>query len=244
VDDKVLVIDDDPELFSLLRLELQRKGFTVISATSGTQGLRRAYEMRPDVILLDIMMPDMDGWLTCQRLRNICDTPIIILSARKAHADIVKGLVMGADDYLVKPCSLDELTARMRAVIRRARAGPSGRWRGVFDDDHLRIDLRNGRVTRDGKEIPLTSLESRLFLYLVSQEGRIVPHEELLVNVWGPEYATEVDYLSVYICYLRRKIEEDPSNPRYIHTRWGQGYCFSGDGTVESKADEKMGEAM
>jgi two-component system KDP operon response regulator KdpE len=217
-------------MFALLQLGLQQEGFTVISAADGKEGLRRAYETRPDVVILDIMMPEMDGWLTCQRLRSMCDAPIIMLSARKDRSDILRGLYLGADDYLTKPCSFDELTARIRAVIRRANMGSRDTWRVVYDDDHLRVDIRDGTVKRDGKEIHLTPIESRLLSYLVSQKGRIVPHEELLMNVWGPEYTKEVDYLSVYIRYLRQKIEDDPADPRYIRTRWRKGYYFAGDG--------------
>jgi len=231
--EKVLVIDDDPGLLTLLRLGLEREGFTVVTAESGKEGVRRAYETRPDIIILDIMMPEMDGWLTCQRLRHMCDTPIIMLTAKTARADVLKGLSLGADDYLTKPCSFDELKARIRTVLRRAGGGSRASWRAVYDDGNLRIDLRDGTVYRNGEEVHLTPTESRLLLYLVSQKGRIVPHRELLVGVWGPEYAEEVGYLSVYIRYLRQKIEEDPSRPRYIRTRWGMGYHFAGEGAVQ-----------
>jgi len=232
MNEKILVIDDDSGLLTLLRLGLEREGFTVITADSGKEGLREAYETRPDVIILDIMMPEMDGWLTCQRLRNICDTPIIMLTAKVAQADVLKGLSLGADDYLTKPCSFDELKARIRTVLRRAQAGSNNGWRDVYDDKNLCIDLRDGTVTRRGEAISLTPTESRLLLYLVSQKGRIVPHRELLTSVWGPEYAEEVGYLSVYVRYLRRKIEDDPSNPHYICTRWGMGYYFAGAGAI------------
>ena len=233
MNEKILVIDDDSGLLTLLRLGLEREGFTVITADSGKEGLRQAYETRPDAIILDIMMPEMDGWLTCQRLRNICDTPIIMLTAKVDQADVLKGLSLGADDYLTKPCSFDELKARIRTVLRRAQAGSNNGWRDVYDDRNLCIDLRDGTVTRRGEAISLTPTESRLLLYLVSQKGRIVPHRELLTSVWGPEYAEEVGYLSVYVRYLRRKIEDDPSNPRYICTRWGMGYYFAGAGAIQ-----------
>ncbi len=232
MNEKILVIDDDSGLLTLLRLGLERGGFTVTTANSGKEGLRRAYETRPDVIILDIMMPEMDGWLTCQRLRNMCDTPIIMLTAKTNQTDILKGLSLGADDYLTKPCSFDELKARIRTVLRRVQAGSDNGWRDVYDDGNLYVDLRDGTVTRQGEAISLTPTESRLLLYLVSQKGRIVPHSELLTSVWGPEYAEEVGYLSVYIRYLRRKIEDNPSHPRYICTRWGMGYYFAGDGTL------------
>jgi DNA-binding response OmpR family regulator len=238
MDKKVLVIDDDSGLLTLLRLGLEREGFTVVTAESGKEGLRRAYETRPDVIVLDVMMPEMDGWLTCQRLRSICDTPIIMLTARTGQADVLKGLSLGADDYLTKPCSFDELKARIRTVLRRATTGSRDEWRAIYDDGTLCIDLKDGTVARRGEEIRLTPIESRLLMYLVSQKGRIVPHRELLISVWGPEYAEEVSYLSVYIRYLRRKIEDDASNPHYIRTRWRMGYYFAGDGVFQPEMED------
>lgn len=238
MNNKVLVIDDDSGLLTLLRLGLERDGFQVITAQSGKEGLRRAYETRPDVIVLDVMMPEMDGWLTCQRLRSMCDTPIIMLTAKTAQADVLKGLSLGADDYLTKPCSFDELKARIRTVLRRAGTSSRSDWRAIYDDDTLRIDLKDGTVTRRGEAIHLTPIESRLLMYLVSQQGRIVPHRELLISVWGPEYAEEVSYLSVYIRYLRRKIEDDPSHPHYIRTRWRMGYYFAGNGVCQPEVEE------
>lgn len=236
MNEKILVIDDDSGLLTLLRLGLEREGFTVVTADSGKEGIRQAYESRPDVIILDIMMSEMDGWVTCRRLRNMCDTPIIMLTAKTGQADILKGLSLGADDYVTKPCSFDELKARIRTVLRRAnKAGSSNAWRAVYDDGNLCIDLKDGTVSRQGEAVHLTPTESRLLMFLVSQKGRIVPHRELLISVWGPEYAEEVGYLSVYIRYLRQKIEDDPSNPHYVRTRWRMGYYFAGNGVLQSE---------
>lgn len=232
---KILVIDDDPGLIKLMELGLEREGFTVIAAESGKDGLRQAYEQRPDLIILDIMMPEMDGWTTCQRLRNVCDTPIIILTAKSGDNGVLKGLSLGADDYLCKPCSFDELKARIHANLRRARVGAQGAWRSVYDDGELHIDLMDGEVALRGEPIHLTATESRLLMYLVNQKGRVVPHKELLTSVWGPTCAEETGYLSVYVRYLRQKIEDDPANPRYIRTRWGMGYYFAGDGEFRSE---------
>jgi two-component system KDP operon response regulator KdpE len=229
MNEKILLIDDEPGLLTLLQLGLERDGFEVVTAQNGKEGVRKAYEHRPDVIVLDIMMAEMDGWTTCQRLRHVCDTPIIMLTARSAGEDIIKGLSLGADDYLTKPCSFDELKARIHTVLRRSGASPHSEKQAVFDDGKLHIDLRDGTVTRQGEVVELTPTESRLLMYLASQRGRIVPHRELLVNVWGPEYAKEVGYLSVYIRYLRQKIEDDPANPQYICTRWKVGYYFVAD---------------
>ncbi len=233
---KILVIDDDEGVLALLRLGLEREGFTIFTANSGKEGLRRAYEIHPDLVILDIMMPEMDGWITCQRLRYVSDIPIIMLTARVGRADIVKGLSLGADDYLTKPYDFDELKARIQTVLRRAGGNSDDAWRVAFDDGNLHIGLTDGVVTRKGEIVPLAPTESRLLMYLVTQKGRIVPKKELLISVWGPEYEEETGYLSVYIRYLRRKIEDDPSEPRYIHTRWGVGYYFSGDGNLRPES--------
>jgi DNA-binding response OmpR family regulator len=240
---KILVIDDDAGLLTLIRLGLTREGFEVVTASSGKEGLQRAYETRPDAIILDIIMPDMDGWLVCQRLRHLCDTPIIMLTALADRAGVLKGLSLGADDYLPKPCSFDELKARIYAVLRRSRGGDRGIYRDTYDDGNLHIDFRDGTVTRRGEPVTLSSIESRLLMCLVSRQGEIVPHRELLVNVWGPEYADETRYLSVYISYLRRKIEDDPRDPQYIHTRWNMGYYFAGNGILRSEPDVVGDEA-
>jgi two-component system KDP operon response regulator KdpE len=231
MNEKVLLIDDDAGLLTLLQLGLEREGFSVVTAKNGKEGIRQAYETRPDVVVLDIMMAEMDGWTTCQRLRHVCDTPIIMLTAKTGGDDIIKGLSLGADDYLTKPCSFDELKARIRAVLRRSGEPTREDVQSVYDDGTLHVDLRDGTVRRNDQIVELTPTESRLLMYLASQRGRIVPHKELLINVWGPEYAKEMGYLSVYIRYLRQKIEDDPAHPRYICTRWKVGYYFAGDGT-------------
>jgi two-component system KDP operon response regulator KdpE len=230
MDPKVLLIDDDPGLLTLLRLGLEREGFMVTTAGNGKEGLRQAYQTHPDVIVLDIMMAEMDGWTTCQRLRQVCDVPIIMLTGKTSEKDVIKGLSIGADDYLAKPCSFDELKARIHTRLRRSMRNAKADWQIVFDDGNLRVDLREGTVMRRGERVDLTPTEMRLLAYLVRERGHVVSRKDLLVNVWGPEYAREVSYLSVYICYLRQKIEDDPSNPRYIQTRWKMGYCFTANG--------------
>ena len=226
MNEKILVVDDNTQLLTLLRLSLERDGFEVVTAESGEEGLRKAYDNHPDVIILDVMMAEMDGWMTCQRLRNVCDTPIIMLTAKSGGQDVIKGLSLGADDYLTKPCSLDELKARIQTVLRRSKGAPDSR-RDVYDDGTVRIDPADGTVARGGEPVALTPTEARLLMYLVSQKGRIVPHRELLVNVWGPEYEEEVRYLDLYVRHLCHKIENDPTNPRYILSNQEQGYCFA-----------------
>jgi len=231
--EKVLVIDDDPSLLSFLRISLKHEGFEVYTANNGREGLQCAYNIHPDLIILDVMMPDMDGWTTCQRLRNVCDTPIIMLSAKNEMPNIIKGLSLGADDYVSKPCNFEELKARIQAILRRANIPPNVQWRSIYEDGDLYIDLENGTVKKHNQMINLTNTESRLLLYMVSHKDRVIPHKELLTKIWGPQYAQEVSYLSVYIRYVRLKIEDDPSNPLYIRKRWGMGYYFTGKGELE-----------
>jgi len=232
MDAKVLVIDDDIGLLTMLRLGLELEGFDVVTATGGKEGLRCAYQVHPDVVVLDVMMSEMDGWTTCQRLRQVSDVPVIMLSGRTAKEDIVKGLSMGADDYLTKPCSLDELKARINSRLRRTvRNVPAG-GKAIFDDGYLHVDLHQEIVLKNGEVVELSPIEYRLLAHLVQERGNIVPRKDLLINVWGPAYAHELRYLSVYIRYLRRKIEDDPNNPKYIQTRWKLGYYFATDERV------------
>lgn len=225
---KILIVDDDAALVKVLRLSLEREGFDVITALGGAEALRKAYESRPDLVILDIMMPHMDGWTTCQRLREIADMPIIMLTAKGGEADVVHGLDLGADDYITKPCSSEELKARIRALLRRTQSAEQRSWQLTFDDGWLRIDLSRQQVAVDGKAVDLTPTEFRLLSCLVQRNGQVVPHQELLTEVWGPEYSDQVSYLSVYIRYLRQKIERNPSQPTYILTKWGMGYRFAG----------------
>jgi len=229
MNETILVIDDDTGLLRLLQLGLEREGFSVITASGGKEGLRQAYQSRPDLVILDVMMPDIDGWTTCQRLREMSDTPIIMLTAKGGEKDVLRGLVLGADDYVAKPCSFDELKARIHALLRRAKTPANPAWRTAYDDGKLAVDLSNGTVSLNGSTVHLTPTESRLLMCLMSQAGQVISHKELLTRVWGPEYSDEVGYLSVYVHYLREKIEDDPANPQYVRTRWGMGYYFAGD---------------
>jgi DNA-binding response OmpR family regulator len=238
MNETVLFVDDDAGLRSLMKVGLEREGFGVITAQDGQDGIRKAYQHRPDAIILDVMMDNMDGWTACQRLRQVTDAPIIMLTARTDEHDVVKGLSLGADDYLTKPCSFSELKARILALLRRSGTQPLEREPGIYDDGNLSVDIRRGIVLRQGEQIPLSPTESRLLMYLVSQRGRIVPHRELLVQVWGSEYAKELSYLAVYIRYLRQKVEDDPSRPAYIRTRWKVGYYFGGAESVPLPAPQ------
>ncbi len=224
----VLVIDDDSGIASMIAMYLGVHGFDVKSVNSGRAGLKALYDLRPDLILLDIAMEEMDGWQVCQRVREISDVPIIIVSALTREADVVRGLRMGADDYVRKPFSLAELNERVRAVLRRCKAAQ--RPNGVFyDDGVLCVDADRGQVWLRGEVVGLTPTEFRLLTSLVARKGCVVRHEDLLEQVWGPAYRGDNACLSLYVRYLREKIEDDPAEPRYIQTRWGVGYWFAGE---------------
>jgi two-component system KDP operon response regulator KdpE len=225
---KLLLIDDDVQLCQLLQLMLNKMDFEVEIAHDAVTGLRRAYTIKPDAIVLDIMMPGMDGWQTCQRFREMTDVPIIMLTALSAEDEVIKGLNLGADDYLVKPVTADELAARIRALLRRvARTNvDGGRREPILTQDNLMIDLNKYEVTLDGERVDLSPTEFKLLAVLAKYKGRVLPHEFLLTEVWGPEYVGEIDYLRLYISYLRRKLEKDPSNPELIQNEWGVGYRF------------------
>jgi two-component system KDP operon response regulator KdpE len=221
---KLLLIDDDVSLCEAVRFMLTKKGFEVEVAHSAISGLQKAYALKPDIVILDIMLPDMDGWQTCRRFREMSDVPIIMLTALGSEENVVEGLNLGADDYIVKPVTADELAARIRALLRRVSrshiSGSNGRGREpILTYDNLVIDFDKHEVTVDGKRIDLSPTEFRL-LSVLSR------HEFLLTEVWGPEYVGEVDYLRLYISYLRRKVEKDPSKPSLIQNEWGVGYRF------------------
>ena len=224
---RVLVIDDDEGLRTLLKLTLERDGYEVETAADGTEGLRKAFALHPDVVVLDVMMAEMDGWATCQRLRQVTQTPIIMLTAVSDVSSVVKALSIGADDYVTKPCRLDELRARLRSVLRREQEARRADPGMILDDGNLRVNLAEETITLRGERVNLTPTESRLLMCLASRHGEVVSHQELLSTVWGPEYAEEVKYLGVYIRYLRKKIEDDPSSPTYIVTKHKFGYCFT-----------------
>jgi two-component system KDP operon response regulator KdpE len=207
---------------------LNQLNFEVETANTGIEGLKKAYSFKPDVVVLDVMMPDMDGWQTCQRFREMTDVPIIMLTALGSQDEVIKGLNLGADDYLVKPITADELGARIRAVLRRVtRTETNGKKSTpIFSQENLIVDLDKYEVKVDNNRIDLSPTEFKLLSVLVKYKGRVLPHEFLLTEVWGPEYVGEIDYLRLYISYLRRKIEKDPSNPNFIHNEWGVGYRF------------------
>jgi DNA-binding response OmpR family regulator len=225
----ILLIEDDYILSETLRLMLTKKGFKVEVAGDAIAGLQKAYAVKPEVIVLDIMLPGMDGWQACARFREMSDVPIIMLTAIGSDENIVKGLDMGADDYIVKPVTAEELTARIRALLRRVSlaGGNNNHRRGqILSYDYLTIDFDKHEVTVDGQRIDLSPTEFRLLSVLARNKGRMLPHEYLLNEVWGPEYTGDIDYLRLYVSYLRRKLEKDAKKPSLIQNEWGVGYRF------------------
>jgi two-component system KDP operon response regulator KdpE len=224
--EKILVIDDEEMTVQLIAMLLERRGYEVNRAYRAEEGLRQAYRTNPDLILLDIMMPDMDGWEVCRRLRELSDVPIIFLTARDDVRDVVKGLEMGADDYIFKPYDNDELIARIRAHLRRAPK-PSVAEELVFDGGNFRINFISREVKVKGQPVHLTPKEFNLLGVLARNSGRVITRTELVKEAWGPEYGDAIDSLKLYIHYLRQKVEDDPQHPSYILTSRGVGYRFA-----------------
>lgn len=224
--EKILVVDDEEVTIKLISMILTEAGFEVIKSYSAEDALRKAYRMHPDLVLLDIMMPDMDGWDVCRRLRELSDVPIIFVTALTRADDIVRGLEMGADDYVVKPYDTKELIARIRAHLRRVPQNTVTEEL-VFDGGRLQINLLNHEVMVDGEECHLTPKEFDLLSVLARNAGRVMTRRELVTQAWGEEYADATDSLKLYIHYLRKKIEDDPANPTFLLTSRGVGYRFA-----------------
>jgi DNA-binding response OmpR family regulator len=225
--EKILIIEDDNSIATLTRLQLERRGFLVQVARNGAEGLRQAYTWQPDLVLLDIMMPDMDGWTVCQRLREMNDVPIIFVTAVGQERDIVRGLQLGADDYILKPFSTKELQARIEAVLRRHRPTDTSDLPLHYSKGRLTIDTERRQVTVETKPVDLSPIEFHLLTTLVRNEGKVLTHEYLLEQVWGPAYKDERHYLKLYVWYLRQKLEPDVNHPQYILTERGVGYRFA-----------------
>jgi len=223
---RVLVVDDEPDLLYAIKLYLEDEGFTVFTAVNGDEALDLLKERLPDVVVLDVMMPEVDGFETLRQIREISTVPVIMLTARGEENDKVRGLGLGADDYVTKPFSQRELLSRIQAMIRRAEMPRALPKTQIRIDEHLSVDFARGEVYRDGEKVVLTPTEYRLLYHLVSNPGRVLTNETLLIRVWGREYREEDHYVRLYISYLRQKIEPDPSHPRYIQTEKGLGYRF------------------
>jgi len=223
---KILVVDDEPHLVKLVRSNLEAQHFKVITAMDGMSGLAMVEKEGPDLVILDIMLPGMDGFDILQKIREFSSVPVIMLTAKDQDVDVVKGLQLGADDYVKKPFSVHELLARVEAVLRRAAPGDDVQARPPFVVGDFAMDFQQRKISVRGKEVKVGPTEYKLLSQLVRNAGRVMLHADLLRKVWGPEYGGETEYLRVYISYLRNKIEEDPGNPKYILTEHGVGYMF------------------
>ena len=222
----VLVAEDDPRMLKLVRRTLELEGYSVVTASDGRQALDLAVNQPVDLLVLDVMMPEMDGFTVAQKVRASSSVPILMLTARAAQADIVHGLDSGADDYLLKPFGAEELAARVRALLRRGRPSETPAPAQLVIAGDLLVDLAERRVFRDGAEVLLTPTEFRLLALLANHRGKVVTHEMLLEQVWGPQWRGELHQLRVYIARLRQKIEIDAAEPRYLLTRPGFGYTM------------------
>ncbi|HOB50549.1 MAG TPA: response regulator [Mycobacterium sp.] len=222
---RVLVIDDEPQLLRALRINLSTRGYDVEVAATGAAALAAAAELRPDVIVLDLGLPDIDGIEVLAGLRGWLTAPIIVLSARTDSADKVEALDAGADDYVTKPFGMDEFLARLRAAVRRGAVAADAE-EPVVETDSFTVDLAAKKVARNGSDVHLTPTEWGILEMLVRHPGKLIGREELLKEVWGPSYAKEGHYLRVYLAQLRRKLEDDPARPRHLLTEAGMGYRF------------------
>ncbi len=224
---RILVVDDEPRMVRFIRLNLEHDGFQVSEAQSGTQALEQLRNQLPDLVLLDIMLPDLDGFETLSMIREFSNVPVIMVTAKGEESERVRGLELGADDYIPKPFSPRELVSRIRAVLRRTEAPAPGSAHGpLVIDDRLKIDFDRREIWVEGRQVKLRPTEFRLLYHLVQNAGWVVPHDQLLAKVWGYEYRGETHYLRLYVNYLRQKLEKDPSHPKYILTEHGVGYRF------------------
>lgn len=231
---RILVVDDERRMVGFIRLNLEQDGYEVIEAFNGNDALERLRDSLPDLILLDVMMPDVDGFEILRTIREVSQVPVIMLTAKSEEDDKVKGLELGADDYVTKPFSPRELVSRVKAVLRRGSTFDEDEEGVIEVDDRLRIDFGRREVWVEDELVKLRPTEYRLLYHLVQNAGWVLTHDQILTKVWGYEYRDEPHYVRLYINYLRKKIEKDPSNPEYILTERGVGYRF-----VDYKRDDK-----
>ena len=225
-DKTILVVDDEPRIIEAVGMNLELEGYQVSSASNGYEALQKLTKDLPDLVILDVMMPEIDGFETLRKIREVSTVPVIMLTVRGEEIDKVRGLDLGADDYITKPFNPKELVLRIRAVLRRVEMPSPVPKTEIRVDDNLSIDFSRCKVIIKGKEVHLRPTEYRLLYHLVSNAGQVLTHETLLRRVWGYEYREEDHYLWLYITYLRRKIEEDPKHPKYILSERGIGYWF------------------
>lgn len=223
---KILVVDDEERMARFIRLNLEHDGFQVVEAYKGMQAVQVLRDQLPDVILLDVMLPDIDGFEVLQLIREVSTVPVIMLTAKGEEDDRVRGLELGADDYVTKPFSPRELVSRVRAVLRRVETTGLGGKETIEVDEHLRLDFSRREVWLDDKLVKLRPTEYRLLYHLVQNAGWVLTYDQILSKVWGYEYRDEPHYVRLYVNYLRQKLEKDPANPKYILTERGVGYRF------------------
>lgn len=228
------MVDDEKRIVSIIRRNLEVDGFDVVEAYNGAQAIDKFRTTLPDLVVLDVMMPDMDGFTVLETIREISSAPVIMLTAKGEEEDRVRGLELGADDYVPKPWSSRELTSRIKAVLRRVNSNDDGETGKIVVDDRLTIDFDRHEVWVEGKQVKLRPTEYRLLYHLVKNAGWVLTHDQILARVWGYEYQDEPHYVRLYINYLRKKLEKDPANPQYILTERGVGYRF-----VDYKRDNR-----
>ena len=234
---KILAVDDEKRMVRFIQLNLEQDGFQVVTAYNGSEALEQVRTQLPDLILLDIMMPDINGFEVLKKIREVNTVPVIMLTAKGEEDDRIQGLELGADDYITKPFSPRELVSRIRAVLRRTESFKEDQIDLINVDDRLTIDFSRREVWVEGKKVDLRPTEYRLLYHLVKNAGWVNTHEQLLSKVWGFEYQDEPHYVRLYVNYLRKKLEKDPSNPRYILTERGVGYRF-----VDYRRDQEKAE--
>lgn len=227
---RILMIDDDEEFTNLARTWITNAGYEFYNAGDGTEGIRRFFNYRPDLVLLDINMPKMDGWEVCRRIRDMSDTPILMTTVNGKKSDRLRGFGLGIDDYLTKPFDFPELVARIKAVLQRVKSTREDEGPSSFYNGEIEIEWGSRHVSVRGTRVKLTPTEFRILSALIKNRGWIVTHEQLLEKAWGPNYVGDRSFVKLYVRYLRKKIEEDPHNPKYIMTERGVGYYFATNG--------------
>jgi len=245
----ILVVDDEARMRRFVRLNLELEGYAVSEASDGLEAVSKVREQIPALVLMDVAMPRMDGFEALEYIRQFSDVPVIMLTVRGEEDDRVRGLDLGADDYVTKPFSPRELASRIRAVLRRVESAAGDSSEPLEIDDHLSIDFARRELIVDGEHVKLRPTEYRLLYHLVENAGWIVPHETLVSKVWGPEYVDDKQLLRLYVTYLRKKLESDPSKPRYIITERGVGYRFmdyarGGNETVQTTQRPRSGMGL
>jgi len=226
IDQKVLLIDDDADLLHLAGLLFKKAGAHIFTARDGLEGISKLFTCNPNLIILDVMMPGTNGFEVCQRIRQVSNAPIIMLTALNHEQEMLRGLESGADDFLTKPFNADVLMARAKTVLRRSANGGAQNSNFQFNNGHLSIDIERRHVLVDERRVKLTPIEFRLLVYLARNSGKVLTFNHILSNVWGDEYRGSVDYVHVYVSHLRNKIEENTKHPRYVLTVHGVGYIF------------------